>query len=290
MRRRHSFATIVVGQRTLLREAVARILRSATLVSCADDLLCGQVQPGQTLFLIVHSGGDFDVLAQQIELLRVSHPDGRIAIVADRYRLNELLLAFRAGANGYLVDTTKCEVFIKSIELVMMGGTVLPSAFLSFVLGREGDQSDEASLREDNTGAILVTADDATVPQLSPREKLVLRYIIEGDCNKSIAQKLYIAEAAVRVHVKAILRKIRVHNRTQAAIWGMNNRCLVRTTGTNSPPLAPSMNKLLPSPVGASSEIEQTDRPKSPGVIEEANHAQVVRLYRLIRKGTTPKD
>jgi two-component system nitrate/nitrite response regulator NarL len=50
-----------------------------------------------------------------------------------------------------------------------------------------------------------------------------LRYLIEGDPNKTIARKIHITEATVKVHVKAILRKIRVHNRTQAAIWAMNN-------------------------------------------------------------------
>lgn len=52
--------------------------------------------------------------------------------------------------------------------------------------------------------------------------------MVEGNSNKSIARKIDIAEATVKVHVKAILRKIRVQNRTQAAIWGMNNGPLVR--------------------------------------------------------------
>ena len=58
---------------------------------------------------------------------------------------------------------------------------------------------------------------------LSPREKSILLCIIEGDSNKCIARKMDITEATVKVHVKAILRKIRVQNRTQAAIWGLNN-------------------------------------------------------------------
>ena len=60
-------------------------------------------------------------------------------------------------------------------------------------------------------------------PLLSPREKVILRCITEGASNKCIARKIDIAEATVKVHVKAILRKIRVQNRTQAAIWGINN-------------------------------------------------------------------
>jgi two-component system nitrate/nitrite response regulator NarL len=68
-----------------------------------------------------------------------------------------------------------------------------------------------------------VAPDDASAPQLSPRELAILRCLINGNSNKCIARKIDIAEATVKVHVKAILRKIRVQNRTQAAIWGMNH-------------------------------------------------------------------
>ena len=77
-------------------------------------------------------------------------------------------------------------------------------------------------------------ADDATMPKLSPREMAILRHLIEGNSNKSIARKIDIAEATVKVHVKAILRKIRVQNRTQAAIWGMNNTLLLQPANSNS--------------------------------------------------------
>ena len=60
------------------------------------------------------------------------------------------------------------------------------------------------------------------VRKLSAREKCILRCLLNGDANKVIARKVDIAEATVKVHVKAILRKIRVQNRTQAAIWAMN--------------------------------------------------------------------
>jgi DNA-binding NarL/FixJ family response regulator len=54
--------------------------------------------------------------------------------VADHYRLNELVSAFHAGANGYFVNVITWDRFIRSIELVMMGETIFPSAFLSFVI------------------------------------------------------------------------------------------------------------------------------------------------------------
>jgi DNA-binding NarL/FixJ family response regulator len=53
------------------------------------------------------------------KLFRNRHPDRRIAIVADHYRLKDLTAAFRAGANGYFVNVITCDRFVKSVELVI---------------------------------------------------------------------------------------------------------------------------------------------------------------------------
>ena len=256
---RQSFATILVGKSILLREGLARILRSANFrilasVSCADDLLPSKLQLHQPLFLVVHTGDDFDAAVEQIKLFRDQHPSCRIAIVADHFRPRELISAFRAGANGYFVDMT-CAALIKSLELVMMGETIFPLEFLSFVLDPESEHLCEAVPGDDSYKAILVTTGDTLAPQLSSREKSVLRCLIIGDSNKCIARKMDIAEATVKVHVKAILRKIRVQNRTQAAIWGMSNGSVTRLANNSSPPSTFDMRKPLPSRLEVISEI-----------------------------------
>jgi DNA-binding NarL/FixJ family response regulator len=289
MRQRYPFVTVFVGKSGILRDGLAKILRSANFrilasVSCADDLLTRKLHPHQALFLVVHTGDDFCATVEQVGILRDRHPDGRLAVVADHYRPNELVSAFRAGATGYFVSAMSSDAFVKSIELVMIGETVFPPALLSFALEPEGNHLEDAALRDDNQ-AILVSTEDGIAPQLSPREKSILRCLIEGDSNKTIARKIDIAEATVKVHVKAILRKIRVHNRTQAAIWGMNNE---RTRNIDSPPLALGQSEPLSTPVETISEIEQTDESMRPGATErEANHAGVPHLDRLIRKGGT---
>jgi two-component system nitrate/nitrite response regulator NarL len=50
-----------------------------------------------------------------------------------------------------------------------------------------------------------------------------LQGLVDGDSNKTIAIRLHITEATVKVHVKAILRKIPAKNRTQAAIWAVKH-------------------------------------------------------------------
>ncbi|MGZ4975293.1 MAG: LuxR C-terminal-related transcriptional regulator [Limisphaerales bacterium] len=236
-------------------------------------MLPKELQLHQPLFLVVHTGGDFGTAVEQIAVFRDQHPGGRIAIVADHYRLDELVSAFRAGANGYFVDIMTCDVLIKSVELVMMGETIFPSAFLSFALGTEGGHLGEAIPRDEKNHAILIPIEDTLAPQLSMREKSILRCLIEGDSNKCIARKMDIAEATVKVHVKAILRKIRVQNRTQAAIWGMNNGSLTRPSNVSCPQSTSDVTKRLPNPVEMISETKQIGASVQLNAIgQDANH------------------
>ncbi len=58
---------------------------------------------------------------------------------------------------------------------------------------------------------------------LTEREVQILQCLVQGDSNKMIANRLGITEATVKVHMKGLLRKISATNRTQAAIWALNN-------------------------------------------------------------------
>ncbi|MDH2403159.1 response regulator transcription factor [Bradyrhizobium sp. SSUT18] len=233
MPRRQSYETILIGKNILVREGISRILHAAhfriVLSASSADELPSELQAPQLLFLIIHNGDSFDLALDQIHFVKAHYPDARIAVVSDHYRPDELVLAYRAGASGYFVNVNSCDAFIKSIELVTMGEAVFPPAFLSFaldgILEREAAPTleREAAPTEEVEHGIVLAAEEQAAPHLSPREKAILSCLIEGNSNKSIARKIDIAEATVKVHVKAILRKIRVQNRTQAAIWGMNN-------------------------------------------------------------------
>ena len=211
------------------------------------DELPSTLQSPQLLFLITQAGDYFDLVVEYIRLVRDQHPGGRIAIVANHDRPAEMALAFRAGASGYFANVDSCDTFIKSIELVAMGETVFPPAFLSFALDTKSDHTCKTVLPNENERATFVTTEDTVAPQLSPREKSILRCLIEGDPNKSIARKIGIAEATVKVHVKAILRKIRVQNRTQAAMWAMNHRELIRAELSNAPPSGHDIDRRMSS-------------------------------------------
>ncbi|WP_065752145.1 LuxR C-terminal-related transcriptional regulator [Bradyrhizobium paxllaeri] len=287
MPRRQGFATFIVGKSVLIREGIARILSAANFrtlasVSCIDDLSPNKLQSHPSLVLIVHSGDDFESAVEQIELLRERHPKARIAVVADHYRLDEMVSAFRAGASGYFIDVMTCDVFVKSIELVMMGETIFPPAFMSSILDSERDHFAKAEPRNDEDRTIAFTTERGISQQLSPREKSIMQCLIAGDSNKSIARKIDIAEATVKVHVKAILRKIRVQNRTQAAIWGMNNGPLVQPINDGC-----STGDRLPKPIKMISNIQQIDGPELV-MNGQTSHVEVPGIN-LIRKNVGRK-
>ncbi|WP_076860617.1 LuxR C-terminal-related transcriptional regulator [Bradyrhizobium mercantei] len=278
MRRRYPFSIVLTGENSLRKEGLARILNAESFqvlasISDADHLLGNdthQKVPNSlgVLLLIVHTGDDFRPTIEQIDSFKRRHADGRVAVVADQYRLGDLAGALRAGATGYFIDVMNCDAFIKSIELVMMGGTVFPPAFLTSALDAEERDADDAAASSDDDPAVA-EANDRLAPQLSPREISILQCLIEGDSNKCIARKINIAEATVKVHIKAILRKIRVQNRTQAAIWGLNHRPAVWLSNRTAHQAADAVERPLP-PQRDSSKITTAGRPAPLSAIDHA--------------------
>jgi two-component system nitrate/nitrite response regulator NarL len=77
--------------------------------------------------------------------------------------------------------------------------------------------------------------DDNTVPPLSEREKQIIDGLVKGQPNKTIARVCGITEATVKVHMKAILRKVPCSNRTQVAIWALEHTDIFRNHRIDRP-------------------------------------------------------
>ncbi|SEE04555.1 two component transcriptional regulator, LuxR family [Rhizobiales bacterium GAS191] len=243
---RHSFAMVLVGPRALLREGLARILSAADFSIAAtaasvDDLTATQFTEDQAILLVLDVSNDQSATIRQIKMFREQHPVARIALLADHDQLSDgnIVAAFRSGADAYFLKPSS-DTLIKSLELVMLGETILPPAILSFILHQDGEAAlvDEVAMSAETwrTAEVLPEGASRYAPRLSTREQCILRCLIEGQSNKTIARKNDIAEATVKVHVKAILRKIRVNNRTQAAIWAMNHDSITGRMRNGSAP------------------------------------------------------
>ncbi|MBM1169652.1 response regulator transcription factor [Microvirga arabica] len=147
--------------------------------------------------------------------MREHLPEARIVALADQFDLGFVTMAHRARVDGFCSAASGPDVLIKSLEMVMLGEAVVPSQVLrAFVDGALSNR--DQSLR-DNTAD--PARPDLKPYKLSPREAEILGCLREGAPNKVIARKLDVTEATIKVHVKAILRKIGASNRTQAAMW-----------------------------------------------------------------------
>jgi two-component system nitrate/nitrite response regulator NarL len=258
---RRPFETVMVPLREgLARALVATDFRIVASASPVGGHAQATVTQDQSVLLIIDASDEQAQVASQIKHFRKQYPQGRVAVLADCYRRSDVISAYRSGANAYLTKDMSCGAFLRIIELVTLGGTILPPELLPFVSdGREHHEAMQPALHaagalipdaadvprphriEDDptplggaTNALRSLGTDAT-PRLSARERCILRCIAEGCPNKSIARRIDIAEATVKVHVKAILRKIRVSNRTQAAIWAVNNSSLVWSASDEPP-------------------------------------------------------
>jgi two-component system, NarL family, nitrate/nitrite response regulator NarL len=227
--RRQPFSIVLIGPHALLREGLTHILSSAhfrVVASTAslEDLAATTPARSEPFFLVIQSNGDADIALPQIRRFKKQYPDGRVAVLGSRDRSGEMVAAFQAGANVYFDSQEKSDAFIKALELVMLGETILPPELLFYVRHPQGEeQYRRIEHYQSESEPRMTTVAEGDWPQLSFRENCILRCIVEGASNKVIARRIDITEATVKVHVKAILRKLRVSNRTQAAIWAMKH-------------------------------------------------------------------
>lgn len=88
-----------------------------------------------------------------------------------------------------------------------------------------GAEQEDLALTFDPVGSTLpASGQSSQFPMLSAREESILDGLVRGLSNKQIARECGITEATVKVHMKSILRKIQVSNRTQAAIWALDRK------------------------------------------------------------------
>jgi two-component system nitrate/nitrite response regulator NarL len=146
----------------------------------------------------------------------------RIVAIGGTVEPHVVLMALEAGAAGYLHEETPSDTLMMALELVLRGETVLPSVVLSLLAGYVAPKSQANAPRRNGT-ELPISAEEIkrNDPTLSTRQTAILQALIDGTPNKVIAQQLKVSEATVKLHVKAVLRKIDVRNRTQAAVWAV---------------------------------------------------------------------
>ena len=168
------------------QETLVRARRSGPF----DLILLGLTMPDGTMY------GAFRGVAALGKIC----PQASIVILSTSEDPGDVERALAQGARGYVLKSSRAEVLHHVLSLVIAGEIYVPP----IVMAQRFD-GDKAS----------------AFGKLTPRERQVLARLIDGLSNKAIAQALSIGEGTVKVHLKAVLRKLDVANRTQAAILAL---------------------------------------------------------------------
>lgn len=233
---------IIVTQNEIEGEGLRRILteRSLDVVGVFRNLVdipLGDDSHGVNKLLVMASSSDEATL----EMCREAHElqdEALIVMLGHDCDCAMVAHAFQAGVAGYIGKDTSCASLAAMINLVALGEKIIPSRIVFELAGLE------TNLRwHDNDGRI----EDV---KMSDREVEILRGLIRGEPNKIISRRLNITEATVKVHVKSILRKLQVVNRTQAAIWALSRGLLGEPAQPSADqPAASSISSVTPSAV-----------------------------------------
>jgi len=208
--------TFIVDSNRLSREGMVRLLSDTNFevlghAGDIEELDAVAAEHGHPELLLLDLPRETEGLKEHLVALRERAPSMKVVILTTSVQPRPLAEYFGVGVDGYLLKDISTEALIGSLNLVLAGERVFPSQLIPLILRGTSAMP---------TMANTATADGA---HLSDRELQILGCLVEGASNKMIANRLSVTEATIKVHVKSILRKINAQNRTQAAIWALNN-------------------------------------------------------------------
>jgi DNA-binding NarL/FixJ family response regulator len=155
-----------------------------------------------------------------IENIRTLIPEAALVVISDREEPEEVCAAFREGASGFMPTSTEPSVAFQALTFIKGGGSFFPpSALLHRRLATFAPAVQSVGTQ--------VVSGFGCVSQLTTKQKEVFTLLRQGQSNKAIARRLGMSDATVKVHVRCIMRKFGVANRTQLAIAAMNGNTLV---------------------------------------------------------------
>ncbi|MBO1199187.1 response regulator transcription factor [Staphylococcus simiae] len=188
------------------------------LLSTIDDFdVIEDFSNGQDFIDFINSGEQPDIVLLDLVMpdmngieitkyLKKYYPEIKILVLTSYVDDEHVISAINQGADGYEMKDVEPEQLITTIRRVLEGNKVIhPKA---------QDVFEAVSQKPHNTN------------KLSKREIEVLREMVKGKTNKEIAETLFVSEKTIKTHVSHIFTKLQVNDRTQAAIYAMENKLI----------------------------------------------------------------
>jgi DNA-binding NarL/FixJ family response regulator len=193
----------------------------ATLLNLEEDLcVVGQAENGQEAWELAQQLQP-DVILMDVRMpicngveatqkIHQHYPWMRILMLTTFDEDDYIWQSLQAGALGYLLKSTPSEqlaIAIRSLQqgYSQLGPTIAPKVFAQI------------------NPLLAASPDRSGAAELSPRERDVLQLIGQGYSNREISDRLHISAGTVKNHVTQILSKLQLRDRTQAALWSIQN-------------------------------------------------------------------
>ena len=140
-----------------------------------------------------------------LKQLQLKHFKPPVVMLTTSNDERDLVEALRNGAKGYLLKDMEPDDVVQALREIVKGETVV-APNLTQILARVVK------------GEPILESEPSPIDDLTPREAEILSLLAEGQSNKVIARNLGISDGTVKLHVKAILRKLNIHSRVEAAV------------------------------------------------------------------------
>ena len=135
-----------------------------------------------------------------IEQLKKKSPDSSLVVISASEDIRNIRKILATGIKGYIPKRSDPKIMHSALKLILDGGTYIPPALIEI-------SSDNNLSSSQNKGKMLTN-----------RQSQVLDLIAQGKSNKQIAYEMGVSEATVKLHINALLRSLKVNNRTQAVV------------------------------------------------------------------------
>ncbi|WP_336491872.1 helix-turn-helix transcriptional regulator [Methylobacterium nigriterrae] len=246
--------TAVIASSHLIQGGMASLLAGTRFQMVQPSALCGEASDTadeqRPLTLILAMPED-SASQEAVRSLRAAHPEAKLVIFGRAAAADSLSQDLALAAQAVLDHGIRRETLITILDLVMSEMRVQSPGLSALMTQRRKTVHDvlagpQPIMADQNTLGMQEGLNSGPVHRLTDRELDVLRCLADGASNKMIARKFALAEATVKVHVKAVLRKLGTQNRTQAAMWARDHG-IMAAVASGLPP--DRQNSAVPTPL-----------------------------------------
>jgi DNA-binding NarL/FixJ family response regulator len=226
---------VVIDSKKLRQAGIVHLLgawadaKGWTVRAVASDSRLDEQRTNASCEMVIFSVGSESVAHPQqqalIRSVRAHMPQAALVVISDREEAKEVCAAFDEGAAGFMPTSIDPSVALQALAFIKCGGSFFPPSALAKACSRPEMPSVRGHVAVNGSERAIHLFDESRgcPAKLSAKQEEVFRLLRQGPSNKAIARQLGVSEATVKVHIRGIMRKFGVANRTQVAVAAMKD-------------------------------------------------------------------